>query len=94
MDNNIAFNVKMVPSANDSREKTVDTLYSYVKSYFEQGGMQIQFNMVNSQVLRDAMAHPEKYRNLLVRISGYNAYFVHLNREMQLELIERTEYGL
>jgi formate C-acetyltransferase len=94
MDNNIAFNVKMVPSANDTREKTVDTLYSYVKSYFEQGGMQIQFNMVNSQVLRDAMANPEKYRNLLVRISGYNAYFVHLNREMQLELIERTEYGL
>lgn len=94
MDNNIAFNVKLVPSANDSREKTVDTMYSYVKSYFEQGGMQMQFNMVNSQVLRDAMANPKNYRNLLVRISGYNAYFVSLNREMQLELIERTEYGL
>ncbi len=94
MDNNIAFNVKLVPSAKDTREKTVDTMYSYVKSYFEQGGMQIQFNMVNSTVLKDAMANPEKYRNLLVRISGYNAYFVHLNREMQLELIERTEYGL
>ena len=94
MDNNIAFNVKLVPSADDTREKTVDTMYSYVKSYFEQGGMQMQFNMVNSQVLRDAMANPEQYRNLLVRISGYNAYFVHLNRQMQLELIERTEYGL
>ncbi|MCD6585106.1 MAG: hypothetical protein J7K96_05020 [Desulfobacteraceae bacterium] len=69
-------------------------MYSYVKSYFEQGGMQMQFNMVNSQVLRDAMANPDQYRNLLVRISGYNAYFVHLNREMQMELIERTEYGL
>jgi pyruvate formate-lyase/glycerol dehydratase family glycyl radical enzyme len=94
MDNNIAFNVKLVPSAQDSREKTVETMSSYVKSYFEQGGMQMQFNMVNSRVLRDAMANPEHYRNLLVRISGYNAYFVHLNREMQLELIERTEYGL
>jgi pyruvate-formate lyase len=40
MDNNIAFNVKLVPSAQDPREKTVDTMYSYVKTYFEQGGMQ------------------------------------------------------
>ncbi len=94
VDNNIAFNVKLVPSAHDTRDKTVETMYSFVKSYFEQGGMQMQFNMVNSRVLRDAMANPENYRNLLVRISGYNAYFVHLNREMQLELIERTEYGL
>lgn len=94
MDNNIAFNVKLAPAAHDTREKTVDTMYAYVKSYFEQGGMQIQFNMVNSQVLKDAMVNPEKYRSLLVRISGYNAYFVHLNREMQLELIERAEYGL
>ncbi len=94
MDNNIAFNVKLVPAAKDSREKTVDTMFAYVKSYFDQGGMQIQFNMVDSRVLRDAMANPENYQNLLVRISGYNAYFVNLNREMQLELIERTEYTL
>jgi formate C-acetyltransferase len=94
MDNNIAFNVKLVPAAKDTREKTVDTMVAYVKSYFEQGGMQIQFNMVNSRVLRDAMANPENYQNLLVRISGYNAYFVNLNRDMQLELIERTEYTL
>ena len=69
-------------------------MFSYVKSYFEQGGMQMQFNMVNSDVLKDAMANPDNYRNLLVRISGNNAYFVNLNREMQMELIERTEYGL
>ncbi|WP_236892618.1 pyruvate formate lyase family protein [Desulfoluna limicola] len=94
MDNNIAFNVKLVPSAKDSREKTVNTMYSYVKSYFEQGGMQIQFNMVDSNVLKDAMANPEHYKNLLVRISGYNAYFVNLNKEMQRELIERAEFGM
>jgi formate C-acetyltransferase len=40
------------------------------------------------------MAHPENYRNLLVRISGYNAYFVTLNHDMQIELIERAEYGI
>jgi formate C-acetyltransferase len=94
MDNNIAFNVKINPSANDSRQRTVDILSAYVKAYFELGGMQMQFNVVSADALRDAMANPENYRSLLVRISGYNAYFVTLNKEMQLELIERAEYCL
>lgn len=94
MPNNIAFNVKVVPGADETREQTVDTMAAYVKSYFGLGGMQMQMNAVTSQTLRDALAHPENYRNLLVRISGYNAYFVTLNRKMQLELIERAEYGL
>jgi formate C-acetyltransferase len=94
LNNNIAFNVKVVPSSGDSREKTVNDMFSYVKTYFDLGGMQIQLNVVTSDMLRDAMAHPENYRNLLVRISGYNAYFVTLNRDMQLELIERAEYGI
>ena len=67
-------------------------MVAYVKSYFEMGGMQMQFNVVTSEMLKDAMANPENYRNLMVRISGYNAYFVTLNRDIQLELIERTEY--
>lgn len=94
MDNNIAFNVKLVPSVYDNHEKIIDLMYSYVKTYFSIGGMQIQFNVVDSNTLRDAMAHPENYKNLLVRISGYNAYFVTLNKEMQIELIERAEYGM
>ncbi len=94
MDNNIAFNVKITPSLNESREKNVENMFFYVKSYFEQGGMQMQFNVVTSEMLKDAVANPENYRNLMVRISGYNAYFVTLNREIQQELIERTEYGL
>ena len=92
--NNMAFNVKMVPAAGDSREKTVADMFSYVKTYFDLGGMQMQMNVVTSETLKDAMAHPENYRNLLVRISGYNAYFVTLNRDMQIELIERAEYGI
>lgn len=92
--NNIAFNVKVVPSPADPREKTVADMYSYVKTYFDLGGMQMQMNVVTSETLKDAMAHPENYRNLLVRISGYNAYFVTLNRDMQIELIERAEYGM
>jgi formate C-acetyltransferase len=94
MDNNIAFNVKLMPGLAGKREDTIDAMRSYVKTYFQQGGMQMQFNVVTSEVLKDAMAHPENYRNLLVRISGYNAYFVTLNREMQIELIERTGYGI
>jgi formate C-acetyltransferase len=69
-------------------------MHAYVKSFFSKGGMQMQFNVVTSETLKDAMANPENYRNLLVRISGYNAYFVTLNRNMQLELIERAEYGI
>ena len=94
MDNNIAFNVKLMPGLAVKREDTIDAMRSYVKTYFQQGGMQMQFNVVTSEVLKDAMAHPENYRNLLVRISGYNAYFVTLNMDMQIELIERTGYGI
>jgi formate C-acetyltransferase len=94
MDNNIAFNVKLSPDVRDTREEIVNAMHSYVRTYFDLGGMQMQFNVINSDTLRDAMANPEKYQNLLVRISGYNAYFVTLNREMQMELIERTEFGL
>lgn len=94
MNNNIAFNVKIVPSPHDSHEKTVENIYSYVKTYFNLGGMQMQLNIVTSEVLRDAMARPEEYRNLIVRISGYNAYFVTLNQDLQMELIERAEYKI
>ena len=93
MNNNIAFNVKVVPSPKESHQVAVDHVYSYVKTYCDLGGMQMQFNVVSSATLRDAMAHPENYRDLMVRISGYNAYFVTLNRDMQMELIERAEYG-
>lgn len=94
MNNNIAFNVKVVPAMTHSHERTVDIMHSLAKTYFDLGGMQMQLNVVNSDMLKDAMYHPEDYQNLLVRISGYNAYFVTLNKDMQRELIERAEYGI
>ena len=94
MNNNIAFNVKVVPGAEDTHQKAVDNIFHYVKTYFSLGGMQMQLNVVTSAILREAMIHPEAYRSLLVRISGYNAYFVTLNRDLQMELIERAEYGI
>ena len=94
LNNNIAFNVKVVPGAHETHQETVDNIYSYVKTYCNLGGMQIQLNVVSSKTLKDAMEHPENYQNLLVRISGYNAYFVTLNKDMQIELIERAEFGI
>lgn len=94
MTNNIAFNVKVVPGAKDTPQQVVDNLFAYVKAYCDLGGMQMQFNVVSTDTLRAAMVHPEEYRQLLVRISGYNAYFVTLDRDLQMELIRRTEYGL
>jgi pyruvate formate-lyase/glycerol dehydratase family glycyl radical enzyme len=90
--NNIAFNVKIAPGGADDHHQVVDRMTAYAKTYFDLGGMQLQFNVVSSAALRDAMDNPEAHRHLLVRISGYNAYFVELNRDMQLELIERVEH--
>jgi pyruvate formate-lyase/glycerol dehydratase family glycyl radical enzyme len=94
MPNNIAFNVKLVPGPDDSQAVAVSQMAAYARTYVQQGGMQLQFNVVSSATLRDAMAHPELYRTLMVRISGYNAYFVDLNDDMKRELIERAEHRL
>ena len=92
MPNNLAFNVKLVPDPKDTHEETINYFRGYTQSYFDLGGMQMQFNVVSSDTLKDALVHPENYRWLMVRISGYNAYFVDLNKELQLELISRTEF--
>jgi len=94
MPNNIAFNVKVVPDPRDSQAQTLDYFTAYAKSYFDLGGMQMQFNVVSTETLRDAQRHPENYRTLMVRISGYNAYFTELNKNMQGELIGRIERQL
>ena len=57
------------------------------------GGPTLQFNCVSLDDLRDAQLHPELHRDLQVRICGLSAYFVALEREMQEEIIERTEMG-
>jgi pyruvate-formate lyase len=92
MANNASFNVKLVPHPGDSHRETLDLFTSYVQSFFDLNGMQWQFNVISSDTLRDAMANPVDYRWLLVRVSGYNAYFTKLNKNMQLEIIERHEY--
>ena len=63
---------------------------SIILGYFQKGGMQIQFNIVDLSILVDAKAHPEKYPDLVVRVSGYSAYFNDLTEAMKKELINRT----
>ncbi|TSA19300.1 hypothetical protein D4R75_10175, partial [bacterium] len=63
-----------------------------VRAYFAMGGHHIQFNVVNAQTLRDAQAHPEHYRDLIVRVAGYSDYFCDLGKTLQDEIIARTEH--
>ena len=65
-------------------------LEALLRGYFRQGGMQVQLNVLDPKVLEEAMADPDSHRNLLVRISGYSAYFVDLTPEMQQEIIDRS----
>ncbi len=69
-------------------------LEGLIRSYFARGGMQVQFNVLDPDILLDALQHPERHRNLLVRVSGYCAYFADLSPEMQREIAGRTAHRL
>ncbi|HOQ72664.1 MAG TPA: glycine radical domain-containing protein, partial [Smithellaceae bacterium] len=71
-----------------------DHLAALIQTYFRNGGTQVQFNMVDSEVLREAQQHPEKHRDLFVRVSGYSAEFVGLSEIAQDEIISRTEFEI
>jgi formate C-acetyltransferase len=53
----------------------------------------MQFNVLSSETLRAAQLHPEDYQDLIVRVAGYSDYFVRLSRDLQNEIISRTEHG-
>ena len=67
-------------------------LKDLVRSYFRLMGHHIQFNVVTADLLREAQAQPEKYRDLIVRVAGYSDYFVDCSTELQDEIIHRTEH--
>ena len=56
--------------------------------------MEVQYNVVDTETLRDAQTHPEKYRDLVVRIAGYSAYFIELGTDLQNDIISRNENRL
>ena len=88
--NGVILNWKFSP-ASVSGESGRDNLIAFMDEYFEKGGMQSQFNIIGREILEDAQAHPEEYKDLLVRVAGYSAYFTELNYELQCDLIGRTE---
>lgn len=87
-----AFNLKYSPE--EDTEKTQERFAQTVEAYFRSGGQQVQFNMMTYEMLLDAQENPEKYPELMVRVSGYSAYFKDLNELMKEELITRTQYDL
>jgi len=92
--NGILLNMKFHP-AELRTDEGIEKLISLMRSYFfRMGGMEMQMNIVSAETLRDAQAHPDEYKDLVVRIAGFSAYFVETYRDAQNDLIRRTELDL
>ena len=88
------FNMKFHPSALKTKEDLLKFL-ALIKTYLvDFGGKHIQFNVVDRETLLDAQKHPERYRNLVVRVAGYSAFWVELDRTIQNEIIGRAEHAM
>ncbi len=75
-------------------DESIDKLVSYTNAFMSNGGSHIQYNMVDTNELRDAKIHPENHRDLIVRIGGFSAYFTQLSPEIQDDVINRNEHTL
>ena len=83
-------NVRFVPSLL-KREEDMKKLASLIRTYFKFGGHHIQFNIIDTDTLHDAQIHPDEYKDLLVRVAGYSDYFNDMTKQLQDEIIARTE---
>jgi len=88
---NSQLNLKVHPTAVKG-EEGARKLLELTRGYLRNGGFHIQYNIVDSKVLRDAQKRPDKYRDLLVRVAGFTQYWVELSKPIQDEVIARTEY--
>lgn len=87
----ISYTFSIVPDAlGKSQKQREDNLVSLMDGYFAEGGHHINVNVINRDVLLDAMDHPELYPQLTIRVSGYAVNFIKLSREQQLDVIHRT----
>lgn len=92
--NGVLLNMKFHPTALSSDEG-IDKLIALMSTYFfDMGGMEMQMNIVSSDTLKDAQKNPDNYRDLVVRIAGFSAYFVEVYKAAQDDLIRRTELNL
>jgi formate C-acetyltransferase len=83
-------NIKLSPSCVAGRIGT-EKLVQFIQTWHDLKLWHVQFNVINTDTLRRAQEHPEDYRNLLVRIAGYSAYFTELSKDLQDDIIARTE---
>jgi formate C-acetyltransferase len=88
--NGTLLNMKFHPKSVEG-EDGVLKLNQLVRTFFDKGGMHLQYNVVSSDVLRAAQKDPEEYKDLVIRIAGFSAYFVELYKELQNDLISRTD---
>ncbi len=88
--NGTLLNQKFHPAALEGMAG-IRNLASLVRSYFDQKGLHVQFNVVSRETLLEAQKNPSKYRNLVVRVAGYSAHFTSLDKAIQDDIIERTE---
>jgi formate C-acetyltransferase len=88
--NGTLFNQKFHPSALTGMGG-LEKFVAYLRGYFDQKGMHVQYNVVSRETLLDAQRNPEKYKNLVVRVAGYSALFTSLSRSLQDDIINRTE---
>lgn len=83
----ITFNTSMVKDPMHKQK-----FKAFLRGYIENGGTALQINILDPEVLKDAQKHPSEYRHLLVRVTGYNAYFTSIGRELQNEIIARESH--
>lgn len=83
--------MKLHPSAIHGREGT-KKLLELTRAYMRKGGFHIQYNAVDSRILRQAQENPGEFRDLLVRVAGFTQYWVEIGKPVQDEIIARTEY--
>lgn len=89
--NGMVLDVKFTPSLLEE-ETGKRALRSLIETYFHKGGMEMQISVVSGETLRAAQEHPENYADLIVRVSGFSAYFCSLRKATQDEIIKRTEH--
>jgi formate C-acetyltransferase len=94
LSNGTVFNLKFHPSVFSAGEQRLLQFAALIRTFFELGGFQVQFNILSAETLAEAQVNPEKYRSLVVKVAGYSAQFIMLDRGLQDQIIERTMHRL
>jgi formate C-acetyltransferase len=90
-----SFQIEVQPSFFPKDARKGDLVETFSRIFFEKGGVQINLNTIDLEKLKDAMEHPEKdeYKNLVVKVTGYSAHFVVMDKKFQEEFLQRVNYA-